>query len=135
MDCETDISFKKAAEVFDEHGIEYQIKDGGHMMWVAYGDKVFAYYPTTHRWAPRHLRGKHYRASSTKDFVERFVLKGEEDQKAYREYLKVNYNLIDDKAVFDLVDLVYEMFEDGIGVGQIRSDVNKMLWARFRNEQ
>jgi hypothetical protein len=136
IDAENDLSFKSAVEVLSKYGLSYEIKSGASMMWVqSPNGKVYAYYPTTHRWAPRHLKGKHYRAKSTEDFIERFVLKGDERLNDYREVTKKVFNVqAPDLSVSDLVEYCWEEFESGTSKTEVKRHLYKFLWGVV-NEQ
>ena len=127
---EEDFSFKHAAEVFDRYNLEYQTKEKGYMMWVSDGNgKVYSYYPTTHRWAPRHMKGSHYRAKSTEDFVERFVLGNTKKEGAFKDMVSYKFNLHQDAALYDLVLYIYEAFDQGDSIGKVQSDIHKLMWG------
>tara|TARA_R110000850_G_scaffold123931_1_gene241825 strand:+ start:75 stop:503 length:429 start_codon:yes stop_codon:yes gene_type:complete len=124
-----DLSLTHAKKVFDNYGLSYDIKLGGSMMWVqSKSGKVYGYYPTSHRWAPRHLRGKHYRAKSTEDFVERFVLKGDERAAAYRDFTKRSYEVHKDANLGDLVSYIWECFDSGMSEYATSQDVGLLVW-------
>jgi len=131
---ENDLSLEHAKEVFDHHGLTYDVKLGGSMMWVrSKQGKVYGYYPTTHRWAPRHLRGKHYRAKSTEDFIQRFVLKGDEKKEKYLEIVKEKFGVDTDKSsMSDLVFYIWDCFEGGASKTQALSEVQDMMWNHVR---
>jgi hypothetical protein len=65
-------------------GVEYNLREGGAMLWIIYDNRTYAYYYTTGRWAPKAAKGlprKHYHALDIKDFMERFVFpKQKEDR-------------------------------------------------------
>ena len=131
---ENDLSLEHAKEVFDHHGLTYDVKLGGSMMWVrSKQGKVYGYYPTTHRWSPRHLRGKHYRAKSTEDFIQRFVLKGDEKKEKYLEIVKEKFGVDTDKSsMSDLVFYIWDCFEGGASKTQALSEVQDMMWNHVR---
>ena len=131
---ENDLSLEHAKEVFDHHGLTYDVKLGGSMMWVrSKQGKVYGYYPTTHRWAPRHLRGKHYRAKSTEDFIQRFVFKGDEKKEKYLEIVKEKFGVDTDKSsMSDLVFYIWDCFEGGASKTQALSEVQDMMWNHVR---
>ena len=128
---EGDLSFKHAMEVFDKYGLEYEVKSGAYMMWVSDGvGRVYAYYPTTHRWAPRNVRGKHYRAKSTEDFVQRFVLGNKERRIVFNEMLKHKFNIdTENSSLGDLVEIIYEAIEEGDDLWKVKGDIWKMMWG------
>ena len=131
---ENDLSLEHAKKVFDGYGLSYDVKLGGSMMWVqSKAGNVYGYYPTTHRWAPRHLRGKHYRAKSTEDFVERFVLKGDERKNAYSDFVKESYGVDTEKAgLSDLVFYIWEGFDSGMTKSAVLTDVQNLIWEHIR---
>jgi hypothetical protein len=136
MVTDIDLSFKHATEVFDKYGLEYDIKYGGSMMWVSDGvGKVYAYYPTTHRWAPRSVKGKHYRAKSTEDFVQRFVLDNKERGEVFNDMLRYKFNIdTEHSSLNDLVDIIYDAFESGDDSYKVKGDVYKMLWGGIKKD-
>jgi len=131
---ENDLSLEHAKEVFDSYGLTYDVKLGGSMMWVrSKQGNVYGYYPTTHRWAPRHLRGKHYRAKSTEDFIQRFVLKGDERKEKYSEIVEEKFGVDTDKSsMSDLVFYIWDCFDGGNSKTQALSEVQDMMWNHVR---
>ena len=72
----TEQSAEYCMEYLDSKGIEYELKEGGSMLWVyKENKKAYSYYYTTGRWAPYSSSGypyKHFRSRGIADFVNRF---------------------------------------------------------------
>ena len=69
-------SAEYAMDYLDSKGIEYELKEGGSMLWVYKKNKAYAYYYTTGRWAPYSSGGypsKHFQSKGIADFVNRFL--------------------------------------------------------------
>ena len=135
MISEDDISFEHARKVFDSYGLKYEQKLGGSMMWVqSKTGNIYGYYPTTHRWAPRHLRGKHYRAKSTEDFVERFVLKGDERKNAYNDFVEESFGVnVNESSMADLVFYIWDEFDGGATKTSVLTDIQNKIWDHIRS--
>ena len=78
-------------DYLDSKGIEYELKQGGSMLWVYNNDKAYSYYYTTGRWSP-YKRGSlpnmHFSSKGIMDFVERFLTKY--DKKEEPEQKRIN---------------------------------------------
>ena len=62
-------------DYLDSKGIEYELKEGGSMLWIYKKSKAYAYYYTTGRWASCTKGGypsKHFRSKGIVDFINRF---------------------------------------------------------------
>jgi len=133
IDADNDLSFQHAIKVFDSHNLEYNIREGGAMMWVqGPSGAVYSYYPTTHRWAPRWLKGKHYRAKSTEDFLERFVFKSDDRQSTYTEIMTTTFRTDHDVTMSDLVNYIWDDFEGGISKTEVISKLMKLVWKEVK---
>jgi len=133
IDADNDLSFKHAIEVFESHNLEYDVKEGAAMIWVqGRSGKVYSYYPTTHRWAPRSLRGKHYRAKSTEDFLERFVFRGDERKESYAKVLKTTFRLDHEATMSDLVNYIWDDFDGGVSKTEVISNLMKLAWNEVK---
>jgi len=80
---DTDEDLEFVENYLTDRGIEYKIRYGASMMWIKNLDgKLYSYYWTTGRWAPRSLRvKKHYASRGIEDFVNRFLNKYVEEKK------------------------------------------------------
>jgi len=136
IDAENDLSFQYAEKILKERGYTYEIKEGGAMMWVqSKAGKVYAFYPTTYRWAPRNLRGKHYRAKSVEDFLDRFVETGDAKRESFNTLVENATGVPKSNAtLYELIHFIYDDFESGKSVGQVCSEVHKMFWEVVDNK-
>ena len=131
-----DLSLVHAKKVFDSYGLAYDVKLGGSMMWVqSKAGIVYGYYPTTHRWAPRSLRGKHYRSKSTEDFVERFVIRGDERKNAFTDFIRHSYGVNSESHLGDLVSYIWECFDSGLSEYATLSDVQGLVWKHIMDSE
>lgn len=136
IDAKNDLSFQHAERVLKERGYTYEVKEGGAMMWVqSKSGKVYAFYPTTYRWAPRNLRGKHYRAKSVEDFLDRFVERGDDEQEKFKSLVESATGVPNSNAtLYDLIHYIYDDFESGKSVGQVCSEIHKLFWQEVKRD-
>ena len=136
IDTENDLSFQHAEKVLTDRGYTYEVKAGASMMWVqSKTGKVYAFYPTTCRWAPRYLKGKHYRAKSVEDFLERFVEPTDEQENKIVDRVEESTGVKKDNgSLYDLIHYLWDEFESGKSVGQVVKETHYLFREAVRDE-
>jgi hypothetical protein len=127
-----DPMLKIAEDVFTSRGVEFELKLGAAMMWVKGKDRWYAFYPTTGRWCPYGMRGKHYRSKGPEDFLDRFAMKGSEAREAIESLKPQEFNKVSMK---DVIFWVYERFEEGKSEWDVLREMNYCAGNKAREDR
>lgn len=113
----------------DSLGIEYELKQGGSMLWIYNNDRAYAYYYTTGRWAP-YKRGSmpsvHFSSKGIADFVERFLTKYDKKEEATMP--EFPFTSLADKKRYKFIDGKWWYYypEDGVTGGKKRESAESL---------